>query len=233
MGFCHPRGRTLIWMLLSKLEYGALLSYTPKPQTEDEKASRTLMYRLKTDSVSKIGAAEPLPFSLYIAKHIARKISALPFSDFFGPKTTLVPVPKSSLLKQGILWVPQRLAEAFVKEGLGGKAVEYLKRKEALPKAAFQIDSKNRPMPEDHYRTLQVEKTFDVPNSIVLIDDVVTTGSALLGSASRLAEIFPGTNISAFAAMRTISDPNGFRSIEDPCRGTVILRPNGTAARGP
>ena len=68
---------------------------------------------------------------------------------------------------------------------------------------------------------------------IVLVDDVVTTGAALLGSANRLFESYGDTPIRGFAAMRTMSDPSQFNEAIDPVLGSITLRPNGRCHRQP
>lgn len=40
---------------------------------------------------------------------------------------------------------------------------------------------------------------------------------------NKLADAFPKTRIRAFAVMRTISTPEDFTRIIDPCRGTISL----------
>ena len=66
---------------------------------------------------------------------------------------------------------------------------------------------------------------------IILVDDVVTSGATILGVASRLAERFPGVEIKAFAAVRTISDPAKFVNLVRPARGSIMLRGEYTTRR--
>ena len=44
----------------------------------------------------------------------------------------MVPVPSSCLAKPNTLWVPQILADALMKEGLGGSVVQCLVREEPI-----------------------------------------------------------------------------------------------------
>ena len=78
-----------------------------------------------------------------------------------------------------------------------------------------------------------VRRRLSKPDEIVLIDDIVTRGATLLGPANRLADVFPQTRIRAFAAMRTISNPDEFNELYDPCVGTIELRESGDTLRRP
>jgi phosphoribosylpyrophosphate synthetase len=70
-------------------------------------------------------------------------------------------------------------------------------------------------------------------SDIVLVDDIVTRGSTMLGAASRLAETFSGVRITAFAAMRTVSNHEEFSAIRDPRIGRIWLREDGESFRDP
>lgn len=131
-------------MQISKVEYGSFLSYTsrPQPTLEPQLRSKTITIRLKND--------EPWPksnqtTSELIIQRMANEIDKLPFSDFFKNKPVLVPVPRNTLMKEErSLWVPRRIAAALVKQGLGSKSVECLKRIRALPKSSTS-SPENRP----------------------------------------------------------------------------------------
>lgn len=57
----------------------------------------------------------------------------------------------------------------------------------------------------DHFNSLEVQGVLEPPPEILLIDDVITYGSTVFGAANRLPEVFPGSRIRAFAAIRTVS----------------------------
>lgn len=215
---------------LNRLEFAALLSYTPREGGENGKQSRDLMLALKDGRVT---GSPPMPFSSTIASFIVNNAATLePVTSFLRPNAVLVPVPKSALWKEGSLWVPDQLASAMVHVGLGGRAARLLVRTEAIPKAATSISSK-RPTPLNHYQTLAVQKDLMPTPEIVLIDDVVTSGAALLGSANRLLESYPDTPIRGFAAMRTMSDSSLFEKVTHPVVGLIALRANGLCTRRP
>lgn len=187
------------------------------------------MLFLKKDSYVN---SPPVLMSQWIANTIRQNIDTLPFSAYFQENTVLVPTPKSSLMQPNTLWVPNRIATAIVRVGLAKQVLPCLSRVLAVPKAATS-KVKDRPKPADHYRTINVQKPLNKPSKIVLIDDVITRGSTLLGAANRLADVFPNTPIYAFAAMRTISNPSEFNKIYEPCTGEIILRDSGDTLRRP
>lgn len=165
--------------------------------------------------------------SKYIAEKVKEKIAMLPFTQFFNTNLILVPIPKSSLMKEDTMWVPQRLAKALLKNGLGIAAEEYLERVVALPKSAT---SQVKPTAIEHYNSLhvQTQKTLSEPKEILLIDDIVTRGATILGAANRLKEAFPKSRIRAFAAMRTMTPPYAyFKAVYDPCKGEIETRDGG------
>jgi predicted amidophosphoribosyltransferase len=183
---------------------------------------KDVMLTLKSDGF--IEGQPPILMSQWIARTIHQQISKLPFAPFFHRTTILVPVPSSSLMRPGTLWVPERIASALVKMGMGREVVACLVRTTALRKAA-RTDPSERPKPQEHIDTISVQSQIsEQPNEILLVDDIVTRGATLLGAANRLAEVFPGAQVRGFAAMRTISDPSDFVATYEPCSGTIQYR---------
>jgi hypothetical protein len=83
-----------------------------------------------------------------------------------------------------------------------------------------------------HYESFVLEAPPIVPNRIVLIDDVVTKGRTLLAAASRVHEAFPGSQIRAFALLRTMGLIPGVQRLLDPCTGEIRWKA-GDAHRSP
>lgn len=213
-------------MHLSTIEFGSLLSYSPRGNSDSQCRSRTITMALKNDQYVQLGSNQIL-MSDYIAQNLKTEMTNLPFVNYFKMNPILVPIPNSSFNKSGTLWVPQRIANALFKKGLGTKVVECLKRIKPLQKSATSLAA-NRPKASAHFDSLEVKKILFEPQEILLIDDVVTRGATLLGAANKLLEAYPDANIRAFAAIRTISTPENFTKIYDPCIGTITLRGEGT-----
>lgn len=180
---------------LPEIEYGALLSYSTRGEDEGAKQSKEVMKLLKGDAVVSVQegpsspSTQPISMSEWVARFIRQHQSTLPFTDFFTPATTLIPAPKSSLMKPGSLWVPQRLAAALAGAGLGKAVLPCLERVTPVEKAALSPPGK-RPTPKTHVETLRVVPGLAATPEIVVVDDVVTTGAMLLGSASLLGRPF-------------------------------------------
>ena len=206
-------------MKLSEIEFASLLTYSPWGTTEIEFRSKTTKTNLKTDVRLE---TEQILMSEYIARGIKKNLEQLPFADFFKANPILIPTPTSSLTQKDTLWVPERLATALVNNGLGKDVKSCLQRTTPLRKS-HTSSSANRPKAFEHYNSMSVQKTLVEPDEILLIDDIITRGATLLGAANKLADAFPKANIRAFAAMRTISRPENFSKIFDPCRGKIEL----------
>lgn len=216
-------------MNLSQLEFSALLSYTPRGDSNAIRHSKDVMIALKKDGF--VGGP-PILMSQWVAQTMQRNRTTLPFDSFFHPNTTLVPAPKSSLMQPNTLWVSQRIATALVGVGLGRDVASCLVRDKPVPKAASSIPSE-RPTAIEHYESMSVQGRLSKPDEILLVDDVITRGATLLGAANRLAEAFPQTRIRAFAVMRTISNPDEFDKVYEPCVGKIELRESGDTLRRP
>lgn len=87
-----------------------------------------------------------------------------------------------------------------------------------------------------HAATLEAMRTFDFPQNIVVVDDVITSGATLFAATQTLADAFPDAAVRAFALIRTLSDEE-IPETEDqclaPCVGAITLNPDGTTVREP
>jgi predicted amidophosphoribosyltransferase len=157
---------------------------------------------------------------------------APPLAAFFESADVLIPVPGCVPREAGSASVTERLAAAFVQEGLGRAAWAGLRRIQAVHKSATSIRGR-RPSVKKHYDTLAVDSLDAVADcgQFVLVDDVVTKGRTLFAAAMRLHEAFPLARIRGFALLRTM----GFQQIGrllEPCVGEIAFRA-GDAHRRP
>ena len=150
-------------MKITNIDFGSLLTYSPRGNTEEEKRSRTFRAKLKSDGYLE---EEKILMTEYIARGIKNNLERLPFADFFKRNPILIPTPNSSLTKENTLWVPQRLAMALVNNGLGKKVSPCLQRTSPLRKSHT---SANRPKAQEHYDTMAVQKELSEPHEILLI----------------------------------------------------------------
>lgn len=215
-------------MQITEMEYASYLSYTPRPQSEEQRSSKDVTLMLKNNGIWR---GTLLSTSEHIIWQMAKKMDGLPFCDFFRNKPVLVPMPSSSLKKHDSLWVQRCVSLALVRNGLGSRVVECLKRIHAVPKSSYSLPEK-RPKAMHHYDSLGVE-TIHEADEMLVIDDVITRGANMMGAVNRLAAVFPRAKIRGFAVMRTVSRSEEFKAIEDPRIGRVRLAANGETFRRP
>ena len=171
-------------------------------------------------------------FMLKYALRVRQQVNeSPPLFGFFGAADVLVPVPGSAPYLSRDAWAAEHLAAALVNEGLGGISWPGLRRIHAVRKSATAMPG-TRPSVNVHYESFSVEPAPIPPETIVLIDDVVTKGRTLLAAASRVHEAFPCAQIRAFALVRTMGLVSGVRQLLDPCKGEIRWRA-GDALRTP
>jgi len=225
------------------LRYSSLYSYTPYKNYANVS---NISYRDELDKANKLKTAlkndREIPIVLkngrevksenfiqYIARYIKENLNEEKFAkkfSFFGNDTLLIPIPKSSLMKEGTLWVPKRIAQELEKQGLG-RYVDLLERIYPVNKSSTSLP-KDRPKPEDHYNSIKVKnQLIEVGENtkFVLVDDVITRGSTLLGCANKILDVWNHADIYGFAVFRTISNHYEFKNFLDPITGIIKYRP--------
>lgn len=196
----------------------------------EARQSKNLVLQLKD---GRLVGSPPESVAARIARYLrTTSASAGVLSPILSKTATLVPVPKSSLPTKDGLWVPEQLCHELVRAGFGSRVAPLLVRTEPIPKAARSL-STERPTALKNYQTLKVRRELDIPGDFVLVDDVVTAGATLLGSANRLGDAYPAAAIRGFAAARTLTDAMRFQRVIDPVVGTIVLKPGGRTQRDP
>ena len=206
--------------MFAQRPFASFLSYSPRGQSEEARQSKDVVMSIKYDRGNIIE---------YSVKRMKEEHPSW-LDDYFSDSVTVVPVPKSGLMKPNTLWVPRRICECLVQRGLAKESKELLERRVPVNKSA---GSKERPTPQTHYDSLGVSRDLYEPSKITLVDDVVTRGSTLIAAHLRLEEAFPNTEIRAFALVRTISDGTMFEEILAPCQGDILWRGGNSIERKP
>ncbi|MDE0266696.1 MAG: hypothetical protein OXK17_06730 [Thaumarchaeota archaeon] len=219
-------------MPLTAVKFASLLSYLPKRRwnegnagTNPDKLSQAHEYMIALKQ-NRVPPSGQYSLAQLVAKQCA---SSGTFSEFFSRDTVLVPVPDSKRTRSDTLWVPHVLASELKTVGLGRDIVPCLLRTVPIQKAATSA-SGQRPTVKEHCDSLEMRCLFMEPPCILLIDDVVTRGTAFLAAYYKIHSAYPDAEIKAFAAMRTVLFPgeDDFRDVIDPYVGTIA--PNNSHA---
>ena len=87
-----------------------------------------------------------------------------------------------------------------------------------------------------HLQTITAEPPIDYPQRIVVVDDVVTSGSTLFATTQLARAACPNADVKAFALLRTLSGqevPETPDQCLAPCTGTISLKSDDTTIREP
>lgn len=209
--------------VIRAIAYASCYVYSPTGSGAVCEQSRLLRALLKAGD-----AAFMLKYALRVRKEAS---DSPPLAGFFAASDVLVPVPRSTAAAARRYSPAERLAAALVDQGLGSTAWSGLHRIHNVQKSATAAPGE-RPTVSLHYESFHIEPSSTPPETIILVDDVVTKGRTLLAAASRLHEAFPGTRIRAFALVRTMGLIPGVLRLLDPCRGEIRWEA-GDARRSP
>lgn len=205
------------------IAYASCYVYSPTGSGVVCEQSRLLRASLKAGD-----AAFMLKYALRVRQEAS---DSPPLAGFFAASDVLVPVPRSTAAAARRYSPAERLAAALVDQGLGSTAWTCLRRVRSVRKSATAAPGE-RPSVSLHYESFYIEPSSTPPETIILVDDVVTKGRTLLAAASRLHEAFPRAQIRAFALVRTMGLVPAVRRLLDPCKGEIRWEA-GDARRSP
>ncbi|MCS6787965.1 MAG: phosphoribosyltransferase [Aigarchaeota archaeon] len=162
---------------ISRLPFGPLWSWTNKPTDEEGHKAKTLCYALKRYQVFN----KDLDAIKMAVDSLDSRMGSLPFSDFFSGEVALVPIPSSKPTRPDDVWVSRDICDEMEKRGLGLK-LELLKRAYPIRRSSLSPPGE-RPSPIEHYNSMRGRKIERIPTRVILVDDVITKGHTMLGSA--------------------------------------------------
>lgn len=203
----------------SKLDFVSFLKYSPDGESETSRQSRKVRDGLKKD-----GYIETTRVIDFTASRIAQELSNYPFlRALFEDDVTFVPVPRSSPLTKGALWPSKRISDALVAASLG-RDVQTLVRRVVPVQVSHLAETGKRPEPGEHFASLEVpgDLGFDWQRKLVLVDDVVTRGSTMMGVYQCMRAAFPLASIRCFAVVRPLRGE--LDQIMEPVKGTISYR---------
>lgn len=199
--------------LLSKVAFGALLTYSPRGISEISIKSRGVCTSIKGARPATVARA------VEVLVEVVRRGQ---LTAFFGEDVTLVPAPRSSPLLPGWLWPAETIANEMVRAGLGKEVLACVKRITKVQKSALARLGE-RPTAEEHRASMHVEATLDLlqPQRITIVDDVVTKGATLLACATLVQDAFPSSQVRVFGVIRTRGIQREIDNVVDPCEGEI------------
>jgi hypothetical protein len=209
--------------MIERIPFASCYVYSPAGDSAICARSRLLRALLKDGDAY---------FMTKYAVRVRRQMEpAAVLAGFFLRDDLLVPVPRSAP-KVGGTWAAAELAHALVKAGVGSATWPGLRRISAVCKSATAAKGR-RPSVARHYDSFRLDPRALRPQSVVIIDDVITKGRTFLAAAIRLREALPDAQIRAFALLRTMGFASGgIKSLLEPCRGEIRWM-NGDAHRIP
>lgn len=205
----------------SSLRYGAFLVYPPAPVDGYGRAVKNFILGLKQDRVRG---------DVSSSQHVARRMRELPDGHELLQllqDSILVPVPKSAPLTAGALWASDRIAKALLGVGIGRDVTPLVERIRPVPTSHLAAGSE-RAWPDQHRESVGVipHLPLGFAGRLVLVDDVVTRGSTLLGCALAIADVYPDAEVEAFAVARTLGREEQMPgNAIQPVIGTIDWRP--------
>lgn len=203
--------------LVSELRSGSFLVYPTRGKTPLCKEACKVVIGIKEDRVHPQSA---LRYPEHAARRLRENVAGSPLEDFIPKDAILVPVPKSSIHLPDGLWPALRICEALIEERFGATIVRLIERETPVEESAL---AENRPRPLDHYRSFKLERSLlESSGPFVLVDDVVSRGSTMLGAACRLREAFPEAKLLCFAMARTRGHVEDIPRIMDPLVGRIL-----------
>lgn len=195
--------------MLDVVEYATLLQYSPRGNSEISRQSRTVTGMVKGGRISG--------YKKRISEIVKEYHEIL--SPFLNENVTLIPVPRSSPIREMDLWPAHEVCKLLASLNLGTIGT-CLVRREAIKKSHLHYSSEERPSIEDQYNSMGVEDYVPFAN-ITLVDDVLTMGRTSIAAALRLGEKFPNATIRVFSLIRTNGFADDIDSILDVKTGII------------
>lgn len=197
--------------MLSKVGYGALLIYCNKLDSQIYKSSKEAQGAIKKADTK---------FVEYASNRI-KEIKC--FDDILNANTVLVPTPSSQIYSEKTFWTTKHICDIMVSQGLGKETKCYVKRAKTIRRSSHCSSANERPSVLEHTSTMIHTGEMYPPNSITIIDDVLSLGRTTYATASLVNTLFPEADINIFAFMRTrnFEGYKEFTSVLNPERGFI------------
>ena len=179
------------------LTCGSWLVYATRAEAPNAIRIRDIVLNIKRDQLQ---SGSRRPYVEIVVERMASQLGSL--DQLFGDDVLLIPVPGAGLTKPNTVWPALSICKALVTAGLGASVAPALRRAHAVLKSA---GSQHRPSLQEHHDSLTVQRTILRHGRVLLVDDVVTSGTTLMAGARRVRSAFPEATVAAFALARVQS----------------------------
>ena len=210
--------------LLSGVSCVSCLIYVPKRVGGGKVGtySRQLCYALKRGDASTIAK---------IAERLGQRHDEDSVLGVLRENAALVPMPRCAPLTKSAVWPALMLAKAMVSKGLGASVLPILKRSLAVQNSATAAPGE-RPTARTHLDSFQVDTSMVPISPILIVDDVVTSGSTMLAAISAISDAIPGPQPKGFALFRTHPEQD-LQSLWSPVCSRIALYSGNRTQRDP
>ena len=212
---------------LSELICGTFLIYpSPRDTSEVAKNLRANILKVKTDGFLPSGER----IIEYTVKRLVEEIPDTVLEELFV-NAILVPVPTSKKHlpsdKGPQLWTPDLICDALLEQGLGAEKCRCIFRKDTIRSSKRCSTAEERPTPQEHVDTMMgVSPSLVTPDApVLLVDDVATRGSTMLGAGAHVAAMLVDREIRGFAVAGTANSLIG--NPVQPTLHRIIANENG------
>gem|GEM_PF-428221 len=220
---------------ITQLSFGSVFRYYPaRMLSEDERRGRKptapahsyqLMQKVKSCEASIVE---------FLSSRVEQAFVGYPAlsSLFTGKRIVLVPVPRANPMKSPssswpALWICKEILEHVIsKPHVTPRLAVLLKRTSPVPPARTGKTDERRPSKQ--FATMAVDQSqlkrhfpkIKAGDVVVLVDDIVTSGSTIMASAWHVKSCLPSVEVRAFTLFRTLQSPDPDVLFE-PVVGTI------------
>jgi hypothetical protein len=199
------------------LKFLTLFRYQPRNDGDSliVKQSRQFKDNVKTWSITNSAL-----------QRIQEVIKAQELDAFFEGEITLVPIPSSSLIKEGTLRPPLEICNLLYKVRPNLEIIDCLKREKAIRKSSLGFKKRDRASVQEHLNSISLSDIFITTNKILLVDDVLTTGTTVISCAKIIKDRYPDSEIAIFSFLRPTKESESIRErikLTQVICGTITL----------
>lgn len=138
-------------------------------------------------------------------------------THYIGTDSLLVPIPRSSPITNGFVWPSLEICIALKELGLGKEVAQILQRDYKVKKSSLSTSAEDRLSVDEHFKSMSINTNLLFqPETVVLVDDVVTQGRTLMAVYRHVNNIFPESCIKSFTPIRSLFASAPYNKTFDP-----------------